>query len=475
MRREEWALLVSEVRRRVVSYKYGVVLFVMTSFIWSTVNQMKAFEASTGVGYNAWDVFIGLFGNTYSALTSTVVFTLLFIFLLGSSVQEDVASGYSVLVQSRLSRKNSYWWIKMLVVPIVVGTTVAALLAISLVMGATRGLPVLPATLSEAGVHPDAWGIAPAGTPPIYYSLPSGTSVVLHGLLIALYFSFAYTSVTVFTIGTAARSRSSYTPLASGVLFMGLNLAAATAAPDSIYSVTLISALTESSHRPIPLMDSPVYYSVPWSHSLLLLLALLIIGLLIGYAITPTRRASLRGARLPRAVALVLIAVLAMPAAGCVELPEGVTYEQFIGAAYPQVPDVRLEGLTQADIDYVRTVARQTVRLRDAVADLNAVWGSQNLHASEVEVNRMLSDRLDTLDELIRETRAIEVPPTLEDWFALQYGPGLDELQYVVDNLQSLHERHDHVGIKMCLKHVWYADTYFSAAAESVTGFMPSE
>lgn len=288
MRNDERALLRTEIKRRIFSLRFVFVLAAMTFFTWGTTNQMIIYGLENHVEYNAWDVFLGVFGNTANILTSTVVFPVLFFFFLGSSVQEDILSGYSLVAQARIERKNSYWWIKTLAIFAVLAITIASLYAISLLLGTARGFAIVPAILSPAGGHPYAWDIA-RGVPPIYYSLPKGANIVAHGVLVLIYFIFAYFAAVMFVVGLTVRSKNLYTPLAFGVLVLTSQLAMTQAAVSFIYEFNLVTALIESSHRMIPVANSQNLTFVPWSSSIVLLSVLLVVGLVVGAILTPTR------------------------------------------------------------------------------------------------------------------------------------------------------------------------------------------
>ncbi|MBE0448549.1 MAG: hypothetical protein IBX64_10715 [Actinobacteria bacterium] len=481
MRSDELVLLGTEIKRRVLSGRFAFVLAVMAFFAWGITGQMNAFGAVTHVGYNAWDVILGVFGNTASILTSTVVFPLLLVFLLGSSVQEDVISGYSLVVQARLSRKNAYWWIKVIAILAVVTVTIAALYVISLLLGAVRGFSVFPIALSAAGGHPDAWNIA-RGVPPIYYSLPEGANVAVQGLLAVSYFIFAYFAVVMFVVGLTGRSKTLYTPLAFGAIVVASQLAVEYAASGFLRNFNLVTALTESAHRKLPAVDQPMVDVVPWSHSIMLLLGFLAVGLIAGAFLTPTRVKKARGktarglGRTPATAAIsILLLLSATLLSGCNSmLPKGVGYEQFLGNTVPQVPHVKLGELSAQDLDYLKVVARQTVRLSDAVSELQSLFTAKNFHSSDEEIRRLLKQRLSKIDRELTDIKALKAPPALADWYRLQYEPGLDELQYVVDHLGPLYDKRDHVAVRMCLKHVAIAGDYFSAAGQTIAPFAPA-
>lgn len=474
MRREDLALLAVEVKRHVISRRYVVVLGVMSLLIWRVISQMITYAANTHVAYNVWDVFLGLFGGTASLLPTAVVIPMLFVFLLGTSAQEDILSGYSLIVQARLRSKNSHWWIKVVAILAVVAITLVLSYALSLGLGAARGLSILPVTLSGAGGHPNAWGIA-RGVPPAYYSLPPGTNVVAHSLLVALYFTFAYFAVVMLVVGMTIRSKNLYAPMAIGALVTASGLATSYATSDLAYSFSLASALTESSHRSIPVVGLPPSYAVPWSHSLLLLCALLLAGVVVGALMTPTRVRRARGASRsdrvrPGFVTGATLPILAILSAA---LMAGCVPHDFVNGTMPQVPQVELRDLSRSDLRYLTRLAEMSVDLSVSVDALNQVWAPEYLHSSDEAMSVLLKDRLAATGAEIEQIRAVKVTPGLAHWYEQQYGPGLDELQYVVDNLDELYANRDHVGVRMCLKHITYANAFFSGAAQTIAPFAP--
>lgn len=477
MHRDELALLGVEVRRAVCSWRFLGVLAVLALFCWMTITQMLIYGTNTGVTYNAWDVFIGLFGNTKNALVSTMFFPALFFFLLGSTVVADVRSSYHLIVQQRLERPRSYIFIKLLAVVITIGVILIVLYVISLVLGVTRGLDLFPAVLSEAGGHPNAWGIS-RGMPPVYYSLPQGTNVVRHGMLVLLYFIFAYSSVTLFVIGVTARVKSLYTPLAFGALFMGAQLALQEFTSNFVFGLSLATALDESQHRPLPVLENMIP-CVPWSQSILVLLAYLAAGVALSIVLNPTRVRVRRQHRRHHASAvlqsgLVMLLFLGcLPLVGCrmAEPIEQVSSHDFLSFDFPQVPEVEVGALSDSDVRYLEQVATITVDIYRQVECLNELFGgadSPRLHESDSEAEKDLDECLQELDADIDEVRSLAVPPALSEWYRLQYEPGIDELQGVVDELSGLRRSHDPMHVWMCLKHVAYADTYLSAAGRSV-------
>lgn len=475
MRSDELALLGTEIKRRLLSRQFVFVLAVMTFFAWGTITQMIVFQADTQVGYNAWDVFLGVFGNTASSLTSTVIFPVLLVFLLGSGVQEDVLSGYSLVVQARLERKNSYWWIKVLAILAVLAVVIASLYVIALLLGAARGFAVLPAVLSRAGGHPNAWAIT-RGVPPIYYSLPKGANVVAHGLLVAAYFVFAYFAVVMFVVGVTVRSKNLYTPLAFGALVTTSQLAVSYAAQGFAWNFNLVSALTESSHRKLPALTQPMESVVPWVDSIILLLGLMVVGIIVGTLLTPTRVRGVARKTAPAALAVTVFLLLAATLlTGCTSLmPKGVSYERFIHGTMPKPPKpMKLSKLSTDDTKYLKAVARKTVHLGDALVDLHNLFGPRYLHSSDEAISALLKERLAAIDGDLKDIRALRPTPALAGWYRKQYEPGIAELQYLVDNLGPLYAKRDHVGVRMSLKHTMYADVYFSAAGETIAPFAP--
>lgn len=463
-----------------LSSKFAFVLAVMTFIAWSITNQMIAFEATTRIGYNAWDVFLGVFGGTASVLPPAVIFPMLFILLLGSSLQEDILSGYSLVVQARLTRKNSYFWIKVLAVLAVIAIAISALYVVSLLMGMVRGFALTPAAVSPAGGHPDAWSVAPAGVPPIYYSLPAGANIVAHSLFAAAYLAFAYSGVVLFVVGLTVRSKNLYVPLAIGALLTTSQLALSAQVTGFLYEFNLMTALIESSHRVIPAL-SPHRTFVPWSSSVILLSVLLSIGLIAGSILTPTRisgAAARRPLKNPRRIATTVIMSMALLVVGgsltaCSSaLPTRLDYEQFYWSEPPPQPaPVELTDLSEADLTYLRAVAQGTGRLSTAWNGVTALLGPENLHVSDESVTGSLQSRLTAMDRELRQIRALEPTPALEEWYHVQFAPGLEELGYVVDNLGRLYIERDHVGVRTCLQRVDSANSYLAAAGETISQF----
>lgn len=479
MRSDELALLSTEIKRRLRSWRFVFVLAAMTFFVWGITNQMLAFGAGSHVDYNVWDVFLGVFGGTANSLTPPVIFPVLIIFMLSSTIQEDILSGYSLIVQARLERKNSYWWIKVLAILVVVAVTIAALYLISLLLGAARGFAVFPAVLSGAGGHPNAWTIAKEA-PPIYYSLPKGANVVVHGLLVATYFIFAYFAVVIFVAGLTVRVKNLYTPLAFGALVTASQLAVVSLASGFFYNFNLVTALTESQHRVIPTLSPPQTTYVPWLYSIILLSGFLVAGLTAGTFLTPTRISKAwkarRRAHIPAAVVIsIFLLLLGTSLTGCTSLRSSeVDYEQFVGGAMPGPPQpIKLGELSGSDMRYLRAIAQKTIGLSNAWADLANIFGPKYLHAGDKEISRLLKDRLASIDREVNNIRALKPTPALAKWYRAQYAPGLEELEYIVDNLGPLYAKRDHLGVRMCLKHKTYADVYFSAAGQTIAPFAP--
>jgi hypothetical protein len=484
VRSDEMALVRLEIRRRVFSWRFVVVMAVMSFIAWSITNQMTAFGSATGVPYNAWDVFLGVFGGTANMFPAPVLFPLLFVFLLGSSVQEDVLSGYSLVAQARLVRKNAYWWVKVLAILAVVAIVIASLYAVSLLLGIVRGFGVVPATLSPAGGNPNAWGMT-HGVPPVYYSLPRRANVVVHGLAAALYLVFAYFAVVMFVVGLTVRSKNLYVPLALTALLTTSQLAIAAHAAGFLLEYNLVSALTESAHRVIPVLD-PHQTFVPWSSSLLLLSALLLIGLVAGALMTPTRmtgdRAGKRALESLRRIFVSAILTLCLLVAaallgGCSSAgPTRLSYKQFYSDAEPPPPPaVPIGKLSPDDIGYLRALSHDTVRLAAAWDDVAETLGPSDLHLSDSALSVLLARRLSAVEGDLRDIRALKPTRALARWYRVEYAPGLAELDGVAKNLGPLCAKRDWVAVRMCLKRADCANVYFSAAGQAIAPFAPKQ
>lgn len=160
---------------------------------------------------------------------------------------------------------------------------------------------------------------------------------------------------------------------------------------------------------------------------------------------------------------------------GCnLSMQTRLNYKQFYLHAPPQPPEqIELGKLSTSDIECLQSIALETVSLSNAWDDLISILGPKNLNSSDETISALIKKRLTAIDSELDNIRTLEVTTALEEWYRVQYAPGLDELQYVSDNLGELYAKQDFVAVRMCLKRVDKANAYFSAAGQTIAQFAP--
>lgn len=467
MRSPAGNLFVTEVKRRLISPRMGLVVTIFLYGIWITTTQMRAYQAQTGLHNNAWDTYIGLFSGTGALLLPAVIFPLALVYLLGGAAQEDILSGFANLIQLRLGGRSQYWAVKVLAQFTVVFLVLVGVWAAALALGAARGLPVLPIGLSEAGGHPDAWTLA-RGVPPVYYSLPADSSSALHGLVLVGYYTLAYGAITVFAAGLTIRSKNLHAPLLVACMVVAAGLAMSFAASTLVYDLSVTAALVESVHRVLPSSSTPALSATPWSTSTYVMSVFAITGILAGAFLNPLRRNSPSPWRLRRSIARGAATVLLLVGAGA--LSSGC---YAFGDYMPrriEVPAVGVpDQLSPRELTYVATVAQHVDEIDVALAlagtDLVGTEGRSGQASLVLAADQLAAQ----LEEATNAIEQLERPSSLDSWYLEQIEPGLAELRYTAQHLSGAVESEDSAGVWTCLDHANVGCQYLAGAGRTIS------
>lgn len=157
-------------------------------------------------------------------------------------------------------------------------------------------------------------------------------------------------------------------------------------------------------------------------------------------------------------------------------MPTRLSYKQFYSYAVPQPPkQIKLDKLSTPDIECLRSIAQETVSLSNAWDDLISILGPKNLNSNDETISVLIKERLATIDRKLNSIRTLEVTTAIEEWYRVQYAPGLDEMQYVIDDLGALYAKQDYVSLRLRLKRAETANVYFSAAGQTIAPFAPKQ